>query len=252
MTPRVMLVVMLFAAVQSHGQTVNVYRGDVAGTVAGLSVTATVEIEVDGTPAVGATNRARARLLSDPGPFAVSTNWSRWQRATIGGKPAVFAIDRSGLRGSLTVDWFATAIGVEANGTAAGLAVSLPFHAVPLVGTRTNAPNVTTGNVAQSSTILRRVYKAGSDIGWEGEVPASWPRKTAEGKTLNAITCINGRKFDFASVGQKRKTLANLYGAEYGQPIRRGDTVYFSLKDLNGRNETPRLPIVWDWDPTVK
>lgn len=230
---------------------VSTYSGALHGTVAGATVAASVEIQIDGTPAIGQTVKARARLTSDPGPYPVSRDWSRWYTAAISGQPFRANVDLPDLRGRLGVDWTTNSLTVAAEGTAGVFALTVPPQRLALAFSSLTPTNTAPQPERPASAILTRVYKAGSDIGWDGEVPSSWPRKTgSNGKTVNAITALNGKKFDCAGVGQHRKTLANLYGAEYGQPIQRGQTVYFSLMDLNKRNETPRLPIVWEWEPT--
>ena len=227
------------------------YRGTPYGSVAGIVQSATVEIQIDGTPSAGVTNRARARLISDPGAYPVSQKWSRWHTAAIGGKPANFDVDIPGLKGRLGVDWSddLSNIVVQARGTASvfDLVIEPTTFVQTAIEVKSNAPPVMLEN-----EILKRVYKKGSLIGFDANVPSSWPRVTKEGKTMNAIACINGRKFDFVRVGQSEKTLANPYTHEYFQPIRKGDVIEFSLTDLNKRNETRRLPIVWQWEPTVK
>lgn len=105
---------------------------------------------------------------------------------------------------------------------------------------------------APEPIILSRVYaKREGLLGLDVSIPDSWPKKTGKnGKTVNAIVCINGKKFDFLGVGQREKTVANLYGEEYGQSINTGQPVTVSVKDLNGKNETPALPFVWPWRGT--
>lgn len=248
------LAILLLAALcfSAKAGDIRSYQGPMYGSVQGVVVTATVEIEVDGTPAAGSECLARARLLSDPGVYPVSKAWSRWQRATIGGKPARFEIVATALTGSLGVDWsddFSN-ITVQARGKASIFDVVIEPSMLAL--TKHSAAQSNAPVVVKPNAILTRVYaKKKGMIGFDANVPSSWPKASSKnGKTVNAIACINGRKFDWVRVGQHEKGVENLYGEKYGQRIVTGQTVEFSLKDINSRNETPRLPFVWPWEPT--
>lgn len=244
------------------------FRGSLAGRVVGVDVSAEVEIEIqtDGGITIGGPARARARLLSDPGPFDVSPDWSRWHKADIGGKPAIFdVLTKDGkLKGLLTVDWSETdSITVSANGQASIFQVEILPSTLPCVA-KTDIipvnPVIVVPEPVIGDEIFRKVYKASDgDVGYEVHIPYGWPRKTGKnGKTVNAICRVGPvggkqHKFDFLGVGQNRKTLNNLYGgpgSEYFQPFKEGDPVEFSFTDLNGHNETAAIEMKWAWRDT--
>lgn len=80
-----------------------------------------------------------------------------------------------------------------------------------------------------------------------------WPSKTEGGKTIIGIMRCNGKKFDFVSTANAKgggKVVDNLYGAEYGQSIAKGQTVQIDICDLNKKKATNSLPFVWPWEGT--
>jgi hypothetical protein len=185
------------------------YFGALHGTVAGQTVAAAVEVQLDREPATGATVKARARLASDPGPFPVSPDWSRWHAARIEGKPFRALVDIENLKGKLAVDWTASNLTVAAEGTAGGFAIALPPQRLAMTSKAAGPTNPPAEPADPLAGVLTRVYKAGSEVGFSANVPSSWPRKSDKGKTVNAIILCNGRKFDFVLVdGDHTKAVA--------------------------------------------
>lgn len=78
-------------------------------------------------------------------------------------------------------------------------------------------------------------------------------KKSSNGKTVVGIMALDGRKFDWLSednIKTGRKTLSNLYGDEYHQSIRRGDTVTFEVQTIHGVPVTKAVACTWDTDDT--
>lgn len=65
------------------------------------------------------------------------------------------------------------------------------------------------------------------------------------GKIIKGMICVNHKKVEWFKDGQTEQSLKNIYGAEYFQKIKEGDTVTICLKNNSGKNETNALSLVW-------
>jgi len=75
-----------------------------------------------------------------------------------------------------------------------------------------------------------------------------WPTKAAaNGKTLKGILKLNGKKVEWFKPGQTAISVVNALevGGKYYQAIPKGATVTISIADINGKNESNRMTLVW-------
>lgn len=71
---------------------------------------------------------------------------------------------------------------------------------------------------------------------------------------IRAMLRINGRKVDWLKESQvnrsTRKTLGNLFGQEYYQPIKKGDKVTVSIASIDQKVETKSITVTWGGEDT--
>jgi len=74
-----------------------------------------------------------------------------------------------------------------------------------------------------------------------------WPTKVEKGKTLKGILKLNGKKVEWFKTGQTAISVVNALevGGKYYQAIPKGATVTISIADINGKNESNRMTLVW-------
>lgn len=263
------------ATCQPSRADVTTYSGALYGTVSAVPVAAAVEIQLDGTPAVGATVKARARLTSDPLGYPISRDWSRWYTAAISGQPFRANVDLPDLRGRLGVDWTASNITVAAAGTASVFAVSVPpqrlakaFSAPAPTNPPPDQVNGPRDAIAISAwqslgphkldprkmTISRELKSArnqGDTVRLSFD-PLGWKSKSGgNGKSVDGAVVIvwqdgdgyTGGHFDWHGVGQTVKTQGNIPAGylDHKEPPR-GAPVWYFLCDLSYRERTNIMP----------
>lgn len=106
---------------------------------------------------------------------------------------------------------------------------------------------------ATGPTLVKVYAQKHQVIGFKVTGLDGWPSRVEDGKTLIGIMRCNGKKFDWVSTANAAgggKVVHNLYGAKYGQSIKKGQTVMIDITDINGKRPTNQLPFVWPWEDT--
>jgi len=238
----------------------NTYSDAIYGRIAGKVVAATVAVQIDGQPEVGQTCRARARLLSNPGDYPVSTNWSGWHSAVIGGKPARFDVALPDLAGRLAVDWSPTSITVAASGTASVFRIEVDPCVLPLIEqpsldaidisrcvTLSKHAKVKPQN-ARITSIMHSARIEGGNVRFSFDKPLNWSKETgSNGKTIDGRcyifwyegSTLYGGHFDWHGLDQNVKTLNNIPGGYLdGKQPPKGSPVWFCLVNREGDKRT--------------
>lgn len=73
-----------------------------------------------------------------------------------------------------------------------------------------------------------------------------WPTKVVAGKTCIGILELNGRKVEWFKPGQTAISVKNaINDPKYFQNIPKGSVVTINIADVNGKNDSNKMTLVW-------